>query len=864
MAKLNSTTIQDVTNKMSLSVSSSTNDKNYFEELYNWSPQMAGEDIFAETVPHADNPSEADTNVTNNPTILEKLVDYDLTELPASNGQGFGIFATPGDTSSERYKHFILPQKYGNGYGFTLKDSSGTVIPLTSGSYQFDYNNGILRFNDSNTPSSMGWSTPLKITVYRYIGQTFSGGGTSNSFRPPVTLLDSVNNSKITDTSTQIDGVTVSDGDTVLFTNLTGGEVGDNNKVFTASVSGTSITWTLRTDGISGDGSPTPGEQLMILKGMVGENQEYGFNGTTWVSISGGSGSGNLTVEEADGNPSGNNIDKISVAGGVSVYIDGTTAYLHAPPAPNPLTGTDLTTTSSFFTGRLSDGNVNYSGSEPAGSLVSYILNTPNATMTITHDPSTYQSGDTSLTKVILNGTDISTLDNDSNFEEVNRNGCQTISNYDNQGTGDPVTDGVVDFVGGASGYGSLQINSVCWTGNIPASPYQQGTAQINITNASLWRQGYNEIVLEHNGSQTNPLKVFYDNDSGPDPSVSGQDLSLNTSVIKNLSGVPYYDTGTIFYLSATVNDAFDNVYHSSGAPVVIGGFPGVSSVDLMYNDPTVSGVSDPPMIGETMTITNYQFTVQPNTQSSDVVVNLTPRDPYGNYTTVNTPSHNFTINSMTSNSTTTIENFRDENYRFPSDTDFNSVPGSLTGNWDSTILLSSSTSGYDDGLQVYYENGTPTTRLRFPQDDFSTGRDPIGPDYSGIANTTRNYYRVFQSTIDNTNGILAVPGLSDSDLTSGDVKIYIKVPSKTMWLDVWVDYNSGTFGTNATYPSGTDGEGCRINKTVHSPDIDGTIEFTLGTFASDSSVNRTLFVRVEYSDNSTANLINGFGITNW
>jgi len=177
MAIVNNNTRLDIANKMSLGISSTTNDKNWFEELYAWSPQLHGSDIFAETIPYAANATEADTNVTNNPTILEKLTDYQMDELPASNGQAYGVFETPGDINSERLKNFVSPQKYGMGYMLTLKDNNGTTIPLTDGAWQFDHHNGVLRFDDAHTPSAMGYALPLKLTAYRYIGATLDGAG---------------------------------------------------------------------------------------------------------------------------------------------------------------------------------------------------------------------------------------------------------------------------------------------------------------------------------------------------------------------------------------------------------------------------------------------------------------------------------------------------------------------------------------------------------------------------------------------------------------------------------------------------------------------------------------------------------------
>jgi len=170
MAKLNNTTIQDVTNKMSIGVASTTNDKNYFEEKYEWSPQLDITDIFAQSVPVALNRFEADLNVTNNSTIISKVIDYELSEIPGSNGQGYSCFVNVEDTTSKRLTCFLTPQKFGNGYAFTLKDNNDSIIPLTAGAYQFDYNNGVLRFNEGNTPSDEGWVLPLKLTAYRYIG----------------------------------------------------------------------------------------------------------------------------------------------------------------------------------------------------------------------------------------------------------------------------------------------------------------------------------------------------------------------------------------------------------------------------------------------------------------------------------------------------------------------------------------------------------------------------------------------------------------------------------------------------------------------------------------------------------------------
>jgi len=159
---------------MSLGVLSSTNDRNYFEESFEWVPQVVSSDVYAETVPAAATPIEADANVAANPTILQKLNGYTLDEIPGSNGQGYSTYTTPGNTSTPRLIDWLSPQKFGNGYAFTLVEQDDTPIALTDGAYQVDYKNGIIRFDPNFRPADLGYSLPLKLTAYRYIGSTIA------------------------------------------------------------------------------------------------------------------------------------------------------------------------------------------------------------------------------------------------------------------------------------------------------------------------------------------------------------------------------------------------------------------------------------------------------------------------------------------------------------------------------------------------------------------------------------------------------------------------------------------------------------------------------------------------------------------
>jgi len=940
MAKLNNTTILDVVNKMSLSTGSSTNSKNYFEESIGWAPQLDTNDIFAESVPYASDAAAADLNVTANPTIIQKITSYQIDEIPASNGQGYAAYSTPGDTNSAMLKFFLTPAKYGAGYTFSLTDNVGTVIALTDGAYQFDHNNGILRFADTNTPVIEGYTLPLKITAYRYIGDMVSdvlgtGGSSKDYWRPPVSIvctdsyadIASIIGSSATDF---FEGYDVVNGDIILFNNITA--AAEDNRVYTATVSTGNITaLTLRVDTtISGDGSSTDGETLVTIKSTdtTPEGRRWGYNGTEWVVTA--TGTFNLTVGELDGDPVGSNVTEFYVGTNATpnVFIDGTKAYHHVDPPPDVMED-NLSTTATFFTGRMSQNNVNYPPALGAGDTINYIINTANAVMTVSHDSNSFRYADVGNLIAMLNTVAIANGDLSANFNEANRNGAQAIgADYNNTGSGDPMTTGSVVFTGAAAGNGSLDVNAVTWAGGIGVSMYQKGTAEVLVSSASLWRQGFNSLMLRHNDGtndhDSNELYIFFDSDTGSDPAATG-DLVIGTPVLKYLSGVSYYDTGTTFNLSGSVTDAFDNVYHVSNAPVTVGGFPGVATVGIVYTDASVTGVSTPPDINETMTITNYVFTLPANQQGNDIRIDMTPRDPYDDYTVFTTPVHNFTYNSMTAASTTTMELFRDESYRFPNTTDFNAVPGSITGNWTSLSTLVGT-----GELQVYEEDQTVPNCLYHPQYDYSTGRSPISVNYTSMASDINNtYIRVFQGTIDNSNFILRVPGISNADLSGAtpNVAIDYKVPTKSVWVSMNGDYNGGTFNVGAAYPSdwvastsyavgdrvkqtgltneavrykcttsgtsggtepvwnttpgnttndGTavwecedmDGEFGRINASIHAPDTDGTIEGTLGTMASDLSVNRLLYVRVRYLNNTIPRVLTGasggFGITNW
>lgn len=559
-----------------------------------------------------------------------------------------------------------------------------------------------------------------------------------------------------------------------------------------------------------------------------------------------------LTVEEYDGSPSGSNIDKIVfVDPEDDVYIDGYTAYIGPPDQPGTLDSQALTSTGvTFYTGGLSQSNLNYKAGDPSGDVINYIANDGIFSLTTPNTSNSCNYGDKGTITVYLNGTGIATMDLAANFSEANRTGTQDLSTWDSAGTGDPTTNGVTTFTGSAAGKGNLTMNSVGIYNSFKY--YQKWVATINITDSTLLRQGWNEIYITHDGltsyggnQESTRFDVFYDTDAGSNPTVSTPTVTENTPVWNYLSGVKYYDSGSTWDIDITGSDCFDNVYHSSGAPIEVYGWPGMTTQSILYNDASVTGVSSPPDIGETMTITNWTLTQAASQSSIDAQITARPRDPYGNYTPVTSVSNDILIWSYASGSTELIEHFRDEDYRLTTGA-YDSIPGSISGIWDSTSSLDT----YDDGngLQLYLDE------LYFPTIDFSSMTPTGNPDYSLIAvETNKTYFRAFRDlSTSHASGTLRMTGINKTQLYNRDIRVWIKAPTQTGWLDLTRDYNFATF-------TGIDEDGCWVNRSTQS---NSDFQFTIGSNYTENS-GYMVIVKVQYP-NSSAPRISYMAVTDW
>lgn len=150
-----------------------------FESLYKSSHSVVGDrDVWADSVAYCVDVAAADAEAAANPAVT-KYTQVALTPIPGSNNQAWYY-----DLAGTFVKPWINPRDIPNAttqapsYGFQtlLYQQDLTLITPTEGRWVLDSYAGIVQFEVGFTPADMGWTTPIRATIYAYTG-TFGGGG---------------------------------------------------------------------------------------------------------------------------------------------------------------------------------------------------------------------------------------------------------------------------------------------------------------------------------------------------------------------------------------------------------------------------------------------------------------------------------------------------------------------------------------------------------------------------------------------------------------------------------------------------------------------------------------------------------------
>jgi hypothetical protein len=467
--------------------------------------------------------------------------------------------------------------------------------------------------------------------------------------------------------------------------------------------------------------------------------------------------------------------------------------YLY-PANALTLASTSLVSTATTYTGRLSAGNTNYKGADPAGTTVAYIVTNPAFTLSSPATTTTFNYADLGVINAVVNGAASDSFDLLASFNESNRAGTQTYT---------PAT----------SGGGLVTVTSVTWYNSFPA--WQKGNARLNVSAGAL-RIGYNSLLMQHASmisqpnQSSNTVDIFYDQGVGT-PAVTTPTVAEVTPVFGYLSGVKYYTTNSTFNASAVATNCFNNTYHQTSPITYASGASGaLGTGNIDWNDASVTGLSSPPVISETMTITNKVITVPSSRRDLNARLTMTPRKPWSTGTTQTSASANRLVDSMPVSSTAKYEYFDDEYYRLPASA-YDSIPGAITGQWTSSTAL---TNG-----QAQEVNGS----LIYPTVNYSTYLPTQAVDYSAFSGNQVYYRAIYSLNNPNSNGVLELGNLVNADVSavgSGNVNVEIKLPTQTGWIDLGKPYDSGTF-------TGIDGDGGRVSQTGSS------WTWTVGTFST-------------------------------
>jgi hypothetical protein len=238
----------------------------------------------------------------------------------------------------------------------------------------------------------------------------------------------------------------------------------------------------------------------------------------------------------------------------------------------------------------------------------------------------------------------------------------------------------------------------------------------------------------------------------------------------------------------------------------------------------------------------------QANQQTVNEIATVSYSNVYGTGFVGASSTSNILIDTYSptvgSASTNSFDIFVDEKYRLVPDingltgtaalypNDYVGIPPAIPatvgnpGYWDATIpLVNGNAQSFN--AHLIYSTAAPNGG------NFTSGFSPAqagGVNYSGFNNTNAHggqvYYRAMYAPGNpRSTGTLTIAGITLTDLTqvSPNIKVEMKLPSITGWLDFAQAFNSGTF-------TGATGQGCRTGNSG------GVFGWSVGTFTTATS----------------------------
>ena len=413
-----------------------------------------------------------------------------------------------------------------------------------------------------------------------------------------------------------------------------------------------------------------------------------------------------------------------------------------------------------------------------------------------------------------------------------------TGSDLGHVGAGDPGSGTGSSINANSSGFISLSsTGSSKFEDSSTLALFQHRTGKYQVGTADQ-RDGWNYARVIHtiSGSDTNTNYVEWINDSNSQAlSILGQDLdSVSTSGLAYLSGVKYFTAATAQY-RARIYNAYRNVYSSNNIT-----FTATNCSIPAQTMPEINvgaGEDETKILHITGTATVTATTLLDENISAAVNVSHPTKT---NLTTAGSRTiSGFLIYNLSNTSTATSETFRAEDYRLISGSYSTQSSVTDSGNtWSSTVHITGSSGGQENGLMFYNQTLVSPTRGVYSGDFRSTsdgGSIVHGPpdnvNYSSVSGT-RTFYRYFQNTTggSKTDASISINGTSttivprSTNLSTGNIHVLFKLPLssasfETGWMDMAVAFQTGQT---------SDGDGCLVGSLDSS--LSATNQITFGT----------------------------------
>ena len=397
------------------------------------------------------------------------------------------------------------------------------------------------------------------------------------------------------------------------------------------------------------------------------------------------------------------------------------------------------------------------------------------------------------------------------------------------------------------SGFTSISVTASATDANNNSFPIFKHRTAKYIVDTTSQRNGWNYAFIKHTVGSANYTTNYIEwvnDENAVTPTITNAALTnISLAGTNYVSGVKYNTSATADY-KFLISHYYKNVYTTATVTCIDGSGKSTISNGAM---PDIGGDDENKAVSLTQSVNvNANILLNAGIQATASVTHIFKGNPSGYATAPGFLIFNPTVN----NPTVAIEYFKNELWRMPSG-NFAAQSDAVTGSWLSGSHMTGAGT-QADGLQLYNQQlVSPLNTTNGGNFNTISNAPAANPDYSGISGT-RTFYRAFKNTgalardisiaIKGTGAIVSAGASLGSN---ANVRILVKVPSKTGWLNL---------ATNFSYDNVSDGAGC--NETGLSATLSGGGVTNIATFGTRGiATNEYVILKIETDADWTGNI---------